>query len=244
MAKQARAQFKLFDRRGAAVGLATFAGKSFKKAKALGARVLGQVGIRKSNPIFSASALAVKRGGRGTTRVPIGRFEAESHKEALRRAIAAQPLLTKHRVKKLTLTAGLHYYPKSNPQAMSYLRAWKKATLAGHEKKSKKLLRKYVARKVRDKGAKSLYTIRTGNKKKRRGNPIAVGDKVAYSVSFLRSIGMAHSDMARARGIVTDVTTLAGSTKLARIDWGSWDMPGRVNVANLAKVGGRGFAAD
>lgn len=62
------------------------------------------------------------------------------------------------------------------------------------------------------------------------------GDKVAYSVQFLRSIGMSHSDMAHARGIVTEVTAL-GSMHLARIDWQGADMPERVNVQNLAKVG-------
>lgn len=65
---------------------------------------------------------------------------------------------------------------------------------------------------------------------------VAIGDKVAYSVQFLRSIGMSHSDMAQARGMVTEVSEL-GSLKLARIDWNGADMPERVNVQNLAKVG-------
>jgi hypothetical protein len=65
---------------------------------------------------------------------------------------------------------------------------------------------------------------------------VEVGDKVAYSVQFLRSIGMSHSDMAHARGTVSSVMPL-GSIQLASIDWGGADMPGRVNVQNLAKVG-------
>jgi hypothetical protein len=65
---------------------------------------------------------------------------------------------------------------------------------------------------------------------------VSLGDKVAYSVQFLKSIGMSHSDMARARGIVTGVKTL-GSLELAEIDWQGHDMPERVNVQNLAKVG-------
>ena len=37
-------------------------------------------------------------------------------------------------------------------------------------------------------------------------NPkLVIGDKVAYSVQFLRSIGMSHSDMAHGRGIVTEI---------------------------------------
>jgi len=71
---------------------------------------------------------------------------------------------------------------------------------------------------------------------------VAIGDKVAYSVQFLRSIGMSHSDMAHARGVVTALGLLGRETVLATIQWDR-DMPERVNVANLAKVGlNRGFS--
>lgn len=63
-----------------------------------------------------------------------------------------------------------------------------------------------------------------------------VGDKVAYSVQFLRSIGMSHSDMAHARGEIVGFTPLGSTTLLAEIRW-NCDMPARVNVHNLAKVG-------
>ena len=66
---------------------------------------------------------------------------------------------------------------------------------------------------------------------------VEIGDKVGYSVAFLRSIGMAHSDMARGRGVVTDVRPFGSHSMLATIDWGGVDLPERVNVANLAKVG-------
>jgi hypothetical protein len=67
---------------------------------------------------------------------------------------------------------------------------------------------------------------------------VAVGDKVAYSVQFLRSIGMSHSDMARGRGTVTEITPLGNEgTLLARINWNGAELPERVNVQNLAKVG-------
>ena len=62
------------------------------------------------------------------------------------------------------------------------------------------------------------------------------GTKVAYSVQFLRSIGMSHSDMAQARGVVTSFVMLGRDTKLAVIKWDR-PMPERVNVANLAPVG-------
>jgi hypothetical protein len=63
-----------------------------------------------------------------------------------------------------------------------------------------------------------------------------VGDNVAYSVQWLRSVGMRQSHLAHARGVVTEVKPF-GSTSLARIDWNDTDVPERVNVANLAHVG-------
>lgn len=68
---------------------------------------------------------------------------------------------------------------------------------------------------------------------------IKPGDRVAYSAMFLTSIGGDY-ELAQARGLVTEVSQL-GQTFLARIDWGSLDIPGRVNVANLAKVGSAAF---
>lgn len=65
---------------------------------------------------------------------------------------------------------------------------------------------------------------------------VAVGDKVAYSVNFLGSIGMSHSDMARARGVVESLQTVGTRLVLATIKW-DCDMPTKVNVQNLAKVG-------
>lgn len=64
-----------------------------------------------------------------------------------------------------------------------------------------------------------------------------IGNKVAYSVQFLKSIGMSHSDMAHARGEITGFYPLGSSTILAEIKWKAGEFPGRVNTANLAKVG-------
>jgi hypothetical protein len=66
---------------------------------------------------------------------------------------------------------------------------------------------------------------------------LTVGDKVAYSVQFLKSIGMSHSDMAHARGVVTGIQFLSTSFILARIDWHGANLPDQVNVHNLALVG-------
>lgn len=63
------------------------------------------------------------------------------------------------------------------------------------------------------------------------------GDKVAYSVQFLKSIfEPPTSPMCHARGTVASIMDL-GSTKLATVDWGTDEFPPRVNVANLAIVG-------
>lgn len=69
---------------------------------------------------------------------------------------------------------------------------------------------------------------------------VTVGDKVAYSVQFLKSIGMSHSDMARGRGVVTEVKeygSASGLFTLIAINWNGADLPTKVNVCNLAKVG-------
>jgi hypothetical protein len=64
-----------------------------------------------------------------------------------------------------------------------------------------------------------------------------VGDKVAYSVQFLKSCGMSHGEAAHARGTITGIQALGSHLILASIDWKGADMPERVNVFNLAKVG-------
>lgn len=68
---------------------------------------------------------------------------------------------------------------------------------------------------------------------------IATPEDIEAACSFFASIGMKHSDMAQARGVVTEVSELGKGSglMLARIDWGKHDMPERVNVQNLAKVG-------
>jgi hypothetical protein len=63
------------------------------------------------------------------------------------------------------------------------------------------------------------------------------GDKVAYSVQWLKSIGEPHGELAHARGVITSIDAIGPRLKLARIDWGDPDIPERVNLVNLAKVG-------
>lgn len=64
----------------------------------------------------------------------------------------------------------------------------------------------------------------------------AVGDRVAYSVQWLRSVGMSHTYAARARGEITALKPFSGAS-LATITWDTPDVPERVLTANLAKVG-------
>ena len=63
-----------------------------------------------------------------------------------------------------------------------------------------------------------------------------VGDRVAYSVQFLRSTGQQAGDTPFARGVIKKLVPL-GETTLAEIEWEQGDHPRKVNVANLAKVG-------
>ena len=65
---------------------------------------------------------------------------------------------------------------------------------------------------------------------------LTIGDRVAYSAAWLRSTGQMAGDSGHARGVIKKLIPL-GSTMLAEIEWESGEHPGKVNVANLAKVG-------
>lgn len=67
---------------------------------------------------------------------------------------------------------------------------------------------------------------------------LSIGTRVAYSVQFLKSIGMSHGDMAHARGTITALKELSPECVLASVEWEKGaDMPGKVNTKNLSKVG-------
>lgn len=69
---------------------------------------------------------------------------------------------------------------------------------------------------------------------------IAIGDRVAYSRTFLQSTGQLTGDAPHARGKVTELKGLGGdpaAITLATIVWErKFDMPERVNVLNLVRV--------
>ena len=71
-------------------------------------------------------------------------------------------------------------------------------------------------------------------------NDLAVGDCVAYSKSFLQSIGAFTGDLPHARGEITKMVPL-GETMLAEISWDRAGIPVRVNVKNLCRIGSRAF---
>lgn len=68
------------------------------------------------------------------------------------------------------------------------------------------------------------------------------GDKVAYSVQFLRSIGEGPtSPLCHARGEITEIKKYGEKLSIASIKWENdyfEEFPGKVNCANLAKVPG------
>ena len=66
---------------------------------------------------------------------------------------------------------------------------------------------------------------------------VKVGDDVRYTKLFLRSIGATATDpLWRARGCVVEVTA-SGDWAFAQIKWNDPDVPERVNVFNIARVG-------
>jgi len=65
--------------------------------------------------------------------------------------------------------------------------------------------------------------------------PLAIGDRVAYSVVWLRAVGIYTGNLPFARGTITGIKDL-GSTRLAEIDWQDPEIPARVNVVNLVRV--------
>ena len=76
---------------------------------------------------------------------------------------------------------------------------------------------------------------------------IDVGDRVAYSKDFLRSIGMIHDcEMGHALGVVEELTSFGGKVSpitLAHIKWDhGFDLPEKVAVPNLRRVGRRAVA--
>ncbi len=66
---------------------------------------------------------------------------------------------------------------------------------------------------------------------------ISPGDRVAYSAAWLQSIGAYTGELPQARGTVLRLQPI-GQQQLAVVQWDqAADLPARVLVSNLAKVG-------
>jgi hypothetical protein len=77
----------------------------------------------------------------------------------------------------------------------------------------------------------------------RRTSPIKVGDRVAYSAAFLRSISCFAGDIPHGRGTVIALHPVCPEVILAEINWaGNADLPAKVNVRSLCRVQDRGFS--
>ena len=74
-----------------------------------------------------------------------------------------------------------------------------------------------------------------------RTDSLQVGDRVAYTKAFLQSIGAYTGDMPHAKGVITDLKRLSEETTLAEITWDRPELPSRVNVKNLCRVGSRAY---
>jgi len=63
---------------------------------------------------------------------------------------------------------------------------------------------------------------------------IQVGDRVAYSRDWLRSVGAMTGELPFRRGWVRDVIVCMGGTVIANVEWTDGGMA-MINVANLVR---------
>jgi hypothetical protein len=82
---------------------------------------------------------------------------------------------------------------------------------------------------------------REGRSREQTPDELKVGDAVAYSRAFLQSIGAYTGDMPRAKGKLTGLVAVGRELVLADITWDLAELPPRVNVKNLCRVGSRAY---
>lgn len=70
---------------------------------------------------------------------------------------------------------------------------------------------------------------------KQTRSEIQQGDRVAFSVRWLRSTSTFTGNIPHARGIVRSINAV-GSSRIAFIDWDLDDVPKHVNANNLTTV--------
>jgi len=69
--------------------------------------------------------------------------------------------------------------------------------------------------------------------------PFKIGDRVAYSVQWLKSVGMEHTDLVASCGTIDALEPLSQNRVLAYIVWDGLERnaPRKVLTSNLAIVG-------
>ena len=80
-----------------------------------------------------------------------------------------------------------------------------------------------------------------GRPREQKADELKVGDAVAYSRAFLQSIGAYTGDLPRAKGKVTGLVPVGRELMLAEVAWDRAELPARVNVKNLCRVGSRAY---
>jgi hypothetical protein len=71
---------------------------------------------------------------------------------------------------------------------------------------------------------------------------LTVGDIVAYSKAFLQSIGAYTGDMPQAKGKLTGLVPVGRELILAEVSWDRAELPSRVNIKSLCRVGSRAYS--
>jgi hypothetical protein len=82
---------------------------------------------------------------------------------------------------------------------------------------------------------------REGRPGVQKPDDLKVGDSVAYSRAFLQSIGAYTGDLPGAKGKVTGLVPVGRELLLAEVTWDRAELPARVNVKNLCRVGSRAY---
>jgi len=82
---------------------------------------------------------------------------------------------------------------------------------------------------------------REGRPREHKPDELKVGDSVAYSRAFLQSIGAYTGDLPRAKGKLTGLVPVGRGLVLAEVTRDRAELPPRVNVKNLCRVGSRAY---
>ena len=71
---------------------------------------------------------------------------------------------------------------------------------------------------------------------------LKINDKVGYSSRWLKSCGIYTGNLPRAKGIITGIQFLGKELQIATVSWDLPDVPTKINVKNLARIGTANWA--